>query len=104
MSLASTPQQCIADQNRIDLALIQLAEKTKLHIAKNSQFPGVWSHELAAIIQDTPKIIEVGGNVNPLKDDNSMQLVCFDFETKSYTFYAINLESLSISSSTLGKQ
>ncbi|MEP1868475.1 MAG: hypothetical protein ABJJ44_02975 [Paraglaciecola sp.] len=101
MPLASTQQGCIADQSKIDSALIQLAETTKLHIAKNKEFPGIWSHALAAIIEDTPKIIDVGGNVNPLKNDNSMQLECFNFKTQTYTFYTINLESLRISSSTM---
>ena len=89
------PRKCTENVAKIHKALIALAGTAKKFEATHGELPGVWSRGMAEIIEDTPELIDIGGNINPGGDKNSMDLTCANSEEEPtlYTTYSINLNS-----------
>ena len=94
---ATVPRECVQSKDEISSALIVLADATKEYIKRTGSFPGVWSSGLTGIIESSDKIVNVGGNIDPIEGDNAMQLSCFSFKDNSYSIYRINIKTYEIS-------
>ncbi|GLX85333.1 hypothetical protein tloyanaT_15850 [Thalassotalea loyana] len=94
---ASVPRECVQSKDEINSALIVLADATKAYIKRTGSFPGVWSSGLTEIIESSEKIVNVGGNIDPIEGDNAMQLSCFSFKDNSYSIYRINIKTYEVS-------
>lgn len=101
---ASAPKECIGTEAEIHEALVALAISAKEFEAEIGELPNVWSKGVSEIIEKTPEIEKIGGNVNPGFDGNSFELVCSNFKDNSHTTFSINLTTYAINVNTIRKQ
>ncbi|MCC2616855.1 hypothetical protein LJ739_11435 [Aestuariibacter halophilus] len=100
-SNASVPRPCQASEEELHLTLVALASTARQYVAKEGALPGMWSAGMGQIIESTNEMKDVGGNVNPGGDRNSLELMCSDIESGVHTIYSIDLTTQAISSWTV---